>query len=76
MIESLAMGIPTIVTDCPCGGARMLIKDNYSGFLIPVKNVDMLVKKMQFVIDYPEETKKNMWKRDKSKGIVRWKGNS
>ena len=27
LLECLAMGLPCISTDCPCGGSRMLIKD-------------------------------------------------
>lgn len=38
MIESLSMGIPTICTDCPVGGAKMMIKNNQNGVLIPVGN--------------------------------------
>lgn len=36
MLEALAEGIPTICTDCPVGGARMIIKNNYNGILVPV----------------------------------------
>lgn len=36
MIEALAMGIPTISTDCPVGGSRMYIEDGVSGLLTPV----------------------------------------
>lgn len=35
MIEALAMGIPTISTDCPIGGARIYIRDGESGILVP-----------------------------------------
>lgn len=36
MLEALAMGIPSVVTDCPIGGARMVIKDGINGLLVPV----------------------------------------
>lgn len=36
MIEALAIGVPSICTDCPVGGARMFIKNNQNGILIPV----------------------------------------
>jgi glycosyltransferase involved in cell wall biosynthesis len=36
MLEAMALGIPTICTDCPCGGARMVIKDGENGLLVPV----------------------------------------
>lgn len=38
MLEALAMGIPSVVTDCPAGGARMVIKNNVNGVLVPVGN--------------------------------------
>lgn len=36
MIEAMAMGLPTICTDCPVGGARMVIADGENGLLTPV----------------------------------------
>jgi glycosyltransferase involved in cell wall biosynthesis len=44
MIEALAMGLPTICTDCPCGGARMVIKDGENGLLVPVGDRVALVE--------------------------------
>lgn len=36
MVEALAIGLPTIATDCPVGGARMLIESGVNGILVPV----------------------------------------
>lgn len=44
MIEAMAIGLPTICTDCPCGGARMVINDGVNGLLVPVGNKEVLVK--------------------------------
>ena len=38
MLEALSMGIPTISTDCPIGGARIYITPEKSGILVPVGN--------------------------------------
>lgn len=46
MLEALAIGLPTICTDCPCGGARMVIEDGVNGILIPVGDKKALVEKM------------------------------
>lgn len=46
MIEALAMGIPTISTDCPVGGSRMYIENEVSGLLTPVGDADKLSKAM------------------------------
>lgn len=51
MLEALGMGIPTIVTDCPIGGARMVIKDGVNGILVPIKNTTALYKAMKRVIE-------------------------
>ena len=36
LLEALAMGLPSVSTDCPCGGSAMLIDDGVSGLLTPV----------------------------------------
>lgn len=46
MLEAMAMGIPTICTDCPVGGARMVIEDGINGFLIPMNDKKALIDKM------------------------------
>lgn len=51
MLEALAIGIPVIATDCPIGGARLYIKNGINGFLIPCKDVDALVEKLEFSIN-------------------------
>lgn len=35
MLEALSMGIPTISTDCPIGGAKIYIENGESGLLVP-----------------------------------------
>ena len=45
MLEAMAIGLPVICTDCPCGGARMVI-DGTNGILIPVRNVDSVAEAM------------------------------
>ena len=46
MLEALALGLPTICTDCPIGGARMTIKDGVNGLLAPVGDRDKLADAM------------------------------
>lgn len=42
LIEAMALGLPCIATDCPCGGAAMLIENNVSGILIPAGDREAL----------------------------------
>ena len=46
MLEAMAIGLPTICTDCPCGGARMVINNNINGVLVPVRDKFALAKAM------------------------------
>ena len=49
MLEALAIGLPTICTDCPAGGARAIIKDHENGILIPVNDVQAMANAMKEV---------------------------
>lgn len=46
MLEALAIGVPTICTDCPVGGARQMIEDGVNGLLVPVGDDKKLFKAM------------------------------
>lgn len=46
MLEALAMGIPTISTDCPIGGARVYIEEGKNGLLVPVGDRRALAEAM------------------------------
>lgn len=46
MIEAMAMGIPVVCTDCPIGGARLMIKNKHNGILVPVGNEEELAGAM------------------------------
>lgn len=46
MLEALAIGIPTICTDCPVGGSREMIENGENGFLIPAGNAEKLANAM------------------------------
>lgn len=53
MLEALAMGVPTVVTDCPVGGARMIIENGTNGLLVPVGDVGALYMAMKRLIENP-----------------------
>ena len=55
MLEAMAIGLPTVCTDCPAGGARMFIEPYRNGILVPVRDQEALAAAMRYMIDYPEE---------------------
>jgi glycosyltransferase involved in cell wall biosynthesis len=42
MLEAMAMGIPCVCTDCPVGGASLVIKNEHNGILVPIGNQKVL----------------------------------
>lgn len=54
LLEALGLGIPTISTDCPVGGSRLLIQNNENGILVPIRDVDALYQGMKKLIENPE----------------------
>ena len=57
MLEALALGIPSVVTDCPIGGARMVIENGVNGLLVPVGDVDAMYKSMKYLAENEKEAK-------------------
>lgn len=50
MLEALVIGIPTVCTNCPPGGARMMIENGKNGFLVKVNDSeDMYCKIVQLI---------------------------
>ena len=47
MLEALAMGIPTVATDCLGGGNRAYIEDGMNGLLIPTQDAKAMAQAMK-----------------------------
>ena len=58
MIEAMAVGIPTISTDCDGGGARAIIRDHENGLLIQKNNDEQLVAAMKEIAGNKELAKR------------------
>lgn len=62
MLEALATGVPCVCTDCPIGGARMMIRDHENGILVPVGDTQAMTQALLEVIETPglaEQLSKN-----------------
>ena len=51
MLEAIALGIPSICTDCPAGGARETIEHGVNGFLVPVGDRKKMAEMMKRVLN-------------------------
>jgi len=58
LIEAMALGLPVISTDCPCGGSRLLIEDGISGLLVPAGNEEKLAEAIESLLSDRERAEK------------------
>ena len=53
LMEAMALGIPVIATDCPCGGPKFLIQNNRNGILVKNGDVNQIAEAMSKIIQNP-----------------------
>lgn len=70
MLESLAIGLPTIVTDCPVGGARMVIDSYKNGIIVPINDCDSLYLAMKFIVENPKRAEEMAEKAKEIRNIL------
>ena len=58
LMEALALGIPCVSTDCPCGGPRMLMEGKENGLLVPVGDAKAMAEAMKTILQDRE-----LWKK-------------
>lgn len=58
MLEALAIGLPCVCTDCPIGGARMMIQDGVNGLLVPLRDSEAMARAILKLIEEPELSKR------------------
>lgn len=42
LLEAMALGLPVVATDCPCGGPATLIENEVNGLLVPIQDKDKM----------------------------------
>ena len=79
LMEAMAVGMPCISTDCPCGGPRELIKNNINGLLVKSNDKNELVSAMYKIIENDKickkiamSAKKNMNNYSCDKIVSKW----
>lgn len=58
LLEAMAMGMPCVATDCPCGGPRTVMTDGVNGLLVPVKDEDAMAEGLCRLIEDKELAEK------------------
>lgn len=58
LMEAMAVGVPCISTDCPCGGPQMLFPRSISDYLVPVNDYHKLAERILYVVSHPQELDK------------------
>lgn len=58
MLEAMAMGLPCVCTDCPVGGAAMVIDNHVNGILVPVDGVDEMTSALIHIAESQEFAEK------------------
>lgn len=69
LLEAMALGLPCISTDCPCGGPKDLIQSGENGFLVPVGDADALAETLALLLGdkaLQEKVGKEAWKLQES----------
>lgn len=54
LMEALALGIPSVSTDCPCGGPKALMKGKENGILVPVGDRKRMAEAMRAILSDEE----------------------
>lgn len=58
LMEAMALGMPIVATDCPCGGPRTIMTNEVDGLLIPIKDQKALEDGINRLIENPDFAEK------------------
>lgn len=55
LLEAMALRMPIVATDCPCGGPATVMQSYKNGILVPIKNPEKMAEGICYMIEHPEE---------------------
>lgn len=58
LMEAMALGLPSISTDCRPGGARALIQNGENGIIVPRNNISALSNAMRYMLNHKDIAEK------------------
>ena len=58
MLEAMAIGVPSVCTDCPAGGAKETIINGNNGLLVPINDEEKFYQAMYKILADKEYAKK------------------
>ena len=58
MLESMAIGLPCVCTDCLGGGTREVMTDHENGLIVPMNNAEAMYRAMKEFVENPELAQK------------------
>lgn len=58
LMEAMALGLPIVATDCPCGGPRTIMTNEVDGLLIPIKDQKAMEDGINRLIEDPDLAQK------------------
>ncbi|MDE6219201.1 MAG: glycosyltransferase, partial [Lachnospiraceae bacterium] len=62
IMEAMALGIPVVATDCPCGGPAALIENGVNGLLVPVGDAFALADAFRRILE-DKDFEQKMWEK-------------
>ena len=63
VLEAMAIGVPVLTTDC--GGMAEVVEDKINGYIVTVRNPELLAERVMSFINTDNDFKKNLTKRAK-----------
>lgn len=51
LMEAMALGLPIVATDCPCGGPATIMTDGVDGLLVPIKDAKAMEEGINRLIE-------------------------